>query len=38
VFDAAGRPIRALVLDVAGGAIRRVDFVVNPDKLGRLSS
>jgi RNA polymerase sigma-70 factor (ECF subfamily) len=35
--DAAGNPIGALVLDVADGAIRRVDFVVNPDKLGRVS-
>jgi hypothetical protein len=36
LVDAAGNAIGALVLDVADGAIRRVDFVVNPDKLGRV--
>jgi RNA polymerase sigma-70 factor (ECF subfamily) len=34
--DGDGRPLGTLVLDVAEGAIRRVDLVVNPDKLTRL--
>jgi RNA polymerase sigma-70 factor, ECF subfamily len=36
LLDAAGTAIGALVLDVADGAIRRVDFIVNPDKLARV--
>jgi RNA polymerase sigma-70 factor (ECF subfamily) len=36
LLDATGTAIGALVLDVADGAIRRVDFVVNPDKLARV--
>jgi RNA polymerase sigma-70 factor (ECF subfamily) len=38
LIDPAGRPIGALVLDVADGAISRVDLVVNPDKLTRLAA
>jgi RNA polymerase sigma-70 factor, ECF subfamily len=38
LIDPGGRPIGALVLDVADGAIRRIDLVVNPDKLARLSA
>jgi RNA polymerase sigma-70 factor (ECF subfamily) len=38
LFDGEGNAIGALVLDLADGAIRRVDFVVNPDKLSRVQA
>jgi RNA polymerase sigma-70 factor, ECF subfamily len=38
LFDGEGNLIGALVLDLAEGAIRRVDIVVNPDKLGRAGA
>jgi RNA polymerase sigma-70 factor (TIGR02957 family) len=33
-----GRPITALVLDVAGGVVRKIHLVANPDKLEGLHS
>jgi RNA polymerase sigma-70 factor (ECF subfamily) len=38
LVDAAGTVFGALVLDVDGDEIRRIDLVVNPDKLGRVDS
>jgi RNA polymerase sigma-70 factor (ECF subfamily) len=38
LVDAAGAVIGALVLDVDGDRVRRVDLVVNPEKLGRVAA
>jgi RNA polymerase sigma-70 factor (ECF subfamily) len=35
-FDAEGRVVNMLVLDIAGGVIQAVRSIVNPDKLTRL--
>jgi len=35
-FDAEGRLINVLALDCAGGAVRTVRSIINPDKLGHL--
>lgn len=36
VATAGGKPIGALVLEIADGAIQRIDLIVNPDKLAGL--
>ena len=35
-YDAQGRVINVMELDVAGGVVQAIRSVVNPDKLGHL--
>ena len=36
LYDAEGRVVSVLELDVAGGVVQAMHAVVNPDKLGHL--
>jgi len=33
-----GRPVQLVALDIAGGKVRRIDAVLNPDKLGWVTA
>jgi hypothetical protein len=36
IATAAGKPVGALVLEIANGAIQSIDLIANPDKLAGL--
>jgi RNA polymerase sigma-70 factor, ECF subfamily len=36
VATADGKPVGALVLEIAGGVIQTIDLIANPDKLAGL--